>query len=107
MAAALLVAGCGGGATRPPNSTTGSGTTIDPARRAAFLSAASLVKPGIAGQKEERVVSAGRNTCQALASGTPRASVVQSGVERFSINGQTVTADEAERLVAAAERTLC
>lgn len=105
---AVLLAGCGGeaellGPTPAAPSTTGG----DQAKRAAFLSAASLVKPGIAATKEDRVVSAGRNTCQALAGGTPRATVVAQGVERFSVNGQTVTAEESERLVSAAERTLC
>ena len=102
---AALVSGCGGGSpeTPSPSSTTGG---ADP-KRSAFLTAVSLVKPGIADPREERVVSAGRNTCQQLATGVPRATVVASGVERFSVNGQQVTPAEAERLVEATERTLC
>ena len=112
VVALVVVAGCGGGGAgqlTTDGSTTGSGTTIDPAKRSAFLGTLALAKPGIVATRrdEGRLMKVGLNTCLALASGTPRELVVAQASKRFSTQGQRVTPAEAERLVSITEQTLC
>lgn len=70
----------------------------------AFVERVEMIAPPLA-ENPERLARRGANSCDSIARG-PEVAIPQA-VERFSGGSYTVTTEEAEAIVAAAQETVC
>jgi hypothetical protein len=107
-AAAVLLttalAGCSTGSAVPAAAETLVHASAE--QQAAFVQAVAAIAPPLADQPE-RVIRNGRDVCLDIVDSLDDRSLAYRAAERFSGGTDTVTEDQARRIVAAARTTLC
>jgi len=101
-----LLAGCGEAAA-PTAEPTAAPTAAFTEQEAQFVTMFGSIAGGAAAVNPERVVRRVKNVCLDLGQGKPRAVAVRNAQERFSGPSLSLTTAQAERIVAAAETTVC